>query len=684
MAEVFAPEQRADDEEDTFSQTPHRYISGSIKVQRARSRDAAATQLVEAFGLEDFDAQTIARACADVSQIREAIRRTRTRRYGAIEIQFIELDIVTWHILPSPENVRFEELRVRETDAAPRYRSLEEGAPVLKLSVDSEARFISRLDSEVEQIWITNDHAKSIPFRGIENPGLLSLARIESPEHGVVGVLDATDGFGRTVGSHKALRIGPREVLWKYSDETNDHSLRREIVSLMTNPHDAADDVGQHLSDENKERLRGSVMLRAQIIVAYRNLQRNGDQAMELPFDQVRRKLVGHIHIEPAKPFTLGTQYALKATAAVEALDNSGALPEVPGFSASEVASMFWVDSPFSAATATTLAGGRTAMRPDELFTLALAAFRATTGRNDRRARITNAAIRDLTGQTPSRNDRHMLASDLALRLGELASGNQANDSTFDSRRSSLDRAIRPRILESLKISRDSIEDVLAMAILELGESRESNTEAYPRPYTAELAALSLFHLLGVPSRRLLERATKKDSTNAGYISEPNVVMEALMNSEAGLRQLAQIVLDGRGARLPQLLPVGQEPVDSVIADGTLLDSAGLRAIAGQSTDAEDLPESPQSRLNANVSLFKQEVRNLVERVEAIDSIGSGDEVPSVSLIQLQGAPVAAERDELQRLVYRIQAWVSTIERHVLTARAAASAADQAALDEPL
>ncbi|MBH0098176.1 hypothetical protein I6E68_03370 [Salinibacterium sp. NSLL150] len=671
------------DGEGAFSQTPHGYMSSAIADQRSRSREAAALQLTEAFGIEAFDAATIASAAADLGQIREAIRRVRTRRYGAIAVKFIELDVVTWHILPSPENVRFEETRVRASNPAPRYQSIATEMPVLLLDVESETEFVTRLDSEVEAVWITNDHAKSIPSRGIENPGLLSVARIESPEHGTVGFLDATDGFGRTVGAHKALGISSRDVLWKYSDPAKDQSLRQELVKLRVNPHDPNDQIGLHLSDEDRARLRGSVMLRAQIIVGFSDFQEQTESG-NLTFDQVRRKLVGHIHIEPAKPFSLGTQYALKATAAIDALAASDDLPPIPEFSATEVATAFGLNSTFVASSETTLQDGRAAIRPDEVFLLGLAALRSSTGRNDRRVRITNAAVRDLTGQTPSRPDRTMLAADLALRLGELASGTQADDPSFDSRRSALDRAIRPRFLDSVQLSREPIQDLLALAHLELSESRDSLSEQKPRPFAAELSALALFHLLGTPGRRLLERATKKEAGGAGYISEPNVIVEALVSSEAGLTQLAQVILDGRGARLPQNVKGASDPVDAVIQSGELLDAAGLRAVAGDSSDPGPLPESPQSRLNSQISVFRQEVNNLVERVDVIGQISVTNDEGSPALIVSQGAPLAAEAGELQKVVYRVQGWAQSLEDQITRARKLAAASDNEALDDPL
>jgi hypothetical protein len=680
---IETPDRFSESEESPYSFTPHLFISGTLRDQRPRSRDVAAGMLVDAFGLDLFDANTIALAAADIGQIKDAIKRVRIRRYGAIEIRFIELDIVTWHIVPSPENVRFEDRRVRSSDAAPRYGSVDNGSPVLALEIPSEQQFVTRLDSEVANIWDTNDHSKSIPARGIENPGLLSLARVTSVEHGTVGVLDATDGFGRTVGAHKALGIEAAQVLWEFSSPDRDQELRRELIALRDNPHDASDTVGTHLEEEDRERLRGSVMLRAQVIVGYSSSQTTADAAA-LKFDQVRRKLVGHIHIEPAKPFSLGTQYALKATAAIEALEASGDIPSVAGFSATEVVSVYWADSSLIAAVDTTMPDGRKALLPDEVFVLALAALRATSGRNDRKARISNAAIRDLTGQTPSRSDRLMLAADLSLRLGELVSGTKADDPTYEPRRSALDRSIRPKLFDVVSLSREPIADLLALALLELSESAQDSVEDAARPHTSALASLALFHLLGKPGRRLLERATRRDVATNSYISEPNVVVEGLVATEHGLIQLAQVVVDGRRGRIPQKVESGSDLVDAVIQGGTLLDATELRTLAGDLATPGPLPESPQAQVNAQIAQLKQEIRNVADRVESIATLSSGEDGVTEPLVLVRGAAVDDEVKLLQDSTFSLQTWSRALATQRATARRQALASDLDALDEIL
>lgn len=88
--------------------TPYGLVAGNLRTQNAKARANAVDLLVEELGLQEFDAETIARSVADLSQLKEATRTARKRRYGQYEIKFIEVDVVTWRILPSLENIRFE------------------------------------------------------------------------------------------------------------------------------------------------------------------------------------------------------------------------------------------------------------------------------------------------------------------------------------------------------------------------------------------------------------------------------------------------------------------------------------------------------------------------------------------------------------------------------------------------
>ena len=152
----------ANDVEEDYG-TPHFYLSESLHEQRSRARQAAVETFMSEFGLEEFDAETLAGAAADLAQVRDAVKRVRRRRYGNIVVKYIELDVVTWKILPSPENVRFEENRVRDSSGKSRYRSLDTSSPVLVFEAPSSVALTTRLEGEADDIWVTNEHAATIP-----------------------------------------------------------------------------------------------------------------------------------------------------------------------------------------------------------------------------------------------------------------------------------------------------------------------------------------------------------------------------------------------------------------------------------------------------------------------------------------------------------------------------------------
>ncbi|ADX72201.1 hypothetical protein Asphe3_10160 [Pseudarthrobacter phenanthrenivorans Sphe3] len=655
--------------------TPHAFYSDSLKIPTPKAKLAAVQAVMEAFSFDRFDAETLVSAAADVSQIRDAVRRVRYARRGAVSVSYIELDVVTWRIVPSPENIRFEDSRVRTLSLQSRFSSLPDAKPVLTFETASGADLGSRLDNEADLIYEVNEHAATIADRGIETPGLLSVARIISDDKNTVGVLDSTDGFGRTVGAHRALGITASEALWKFTNDVDSLALRRDLVKLKVNPHNREDRIGEHLSEDNRRKLRASVMIRAQIIVGFSSV--GTSSTVEPRFDQIRRTLVGHIHIEPPKPFALGTQYAIKATAAVQALDANGSLPEVDGFVPEEISAVFTGTSNVVHPIQQVLKDGRDALLADEVFVLSLEALRGRGGSVHKRSRIINGAIRELTGQTPSPSDRTMIAADLALRLGELAVGTVKEDKTYESRRSAVERAIRGKIFNDISLIRNSVPDLLDAA---LAEVEEDLSNVSPHPHCAVLAGLGLYHMVGMPNRRLLERATKKDSADQGYISEPNVVMDSLASKKRGLKQLAQIIFDGRAGRLPQELPLDQEPTDAVFQDGNLATAASIRQTAGMAP-VDIVPVTPSRRLLISVGDLKSQIQQLSDRIEAIEAIRDETSESQVSLISERGAALAEEVSEMQRITFKLHRWNEILSELAETAAREAAQADLDALD---
>ena len=206
--------------------TPYAVISDSLRTQNSKARTAAAELIQEAFHLHAFDALTVSRSAADLTQLKEAIRSPRQRRYGQFKITYIEYDVVTWRILPSIENIRFEGSRAWMPGKALRYGPLAPGEAVLGLSHGAVDGLLGSLRTQTQQIWNHNPHSNSIPFRGIETPGLLAVARLALGDNPKIGVLDATDGFSRTVGAH-ALQV------WVSKTYYSDFRMKRMRIACV-------------------------------------------------------------------------------------------------------------------------------------------------------------------------------------------------------------------------------------------------------------------------------------------------------------------------------------------------------------------------------------------------------------------------------------------------------------------
>ncbi|WP_151898329.1 hypothetical protein [Streptomyces sp. C8S0] len=78
-----------------------------------------------AAGLSQELAETLAAAAADQQQLRRALRSPKVQRFGSEEFEYIEFDVVTWRVLPSPDNIRFEDEHARGTIGMPRFGAVE-------------------------------------------------------------------------------------------------------------------------------------------------------------------------------------------------------------------------------------------------------------------------------------------------------------------------------------------------------------------------------------------------------------------------------------------------------------------------------------------------------------------------------------------------------------------------------
>lgn len=641
--------------------TPYDLISASLRTQNAKARTAAVDLLVREFGLQPFDADTIARSVADLSQLKEATRTAQTRRYGQYEISFIEVDVVTWRILPSLENIRFEGDRAWKSGQALRYGTAINAQPVLGLKYSDPDHVIRTLKDQAKTIWEKNPHSRSIPMRGIETPGLLSITRLALGDNEKIGILDATDGFSRTVGAQRGSGIDIDEVLFDLQRDATEHKLRNELIDLRDS---GEADLESEAGEVAAARLRSSVMPRAQIIVGYRKIGiRAGDA--QPPFDEVRRSLVGHIHLEPPLPFADSTENALKARIALEAVHNENMMPPVAGLAADDVLGILRSE----AAENNPVPGGLGSiggLHPDEILLLASEALISPLDR--KRTVVVNAALYSLTGKKPMKPERAALAADTAMRVNRIALG-QEQDTAFKGRRSTMQKVLAAPTLNNARLTGRPILEIRDAALSKLRGQRD-NFEDLGREVSAdaaELGVLGLYCLVeGVMSlkdghaRPLLTRSNTR--INGEYMPEPQQIIEKMVSTEPGIEQLAQAVLDVRGRRAPRRLLNGETAGSESAEDSKLLDPNDLYRFKKENwtgkIDPSDDPHVARDIYRRRLTERTAELKEIADQLKRI-KLASGE-----YLIDKEG--LALENEEwtiLDDLAFELKTWNRTAER---------------------
>jgi hypothetical protein len=606
------------------NETPHRLVSDLITVGTESQRKKLAEEICEKLNLEPMEAETLVTSAANLSQLKAAISRVATKRVGKHTFSFIEYDVVTWRILPSPENIRFEDKRLGSQNAF-RFSSLPGAAPVLYMSVPKATDLIEDLEIASGEILKDNPHTATIQHRGIEVGGVLSLARIQAEDMSLpIGVLDATDGFSRTVGAHIGRLVDLR-------DESDDRQL----------------------STDDERRLRSAVMPRAQVIIGYH--LRGAESQPNSRYDKARRTLVGHIHMAPAHAFSPATQAAAKANAIREALTDSNSLPAISGLTPEQISETlggnlrFWIEAGYGL---------------DEFALLVLEVYKPAL--QSKLGKTIKAAIEDLTGQNVTSEDLAEIAAEVALRPALIAKSlpKVHLDQQATMLRSTLTKAWNTTLVSGLQFSQRSVGALLegSLAELKLDASQISSGRVTSGSARAELAALASFNMIALAEKPLLERAVGR--SGYGNNDEPSKVLSELIKSSRGVKQLAQVIFDIRAGRLPRLIREIDEVSDAVTeVDRPLADTSSIKEIYIQPANDPNEPAlSPTEQVNNHL----RELNHLLNRLEdAVRIIDEMDNELGVKIVLNDGLPVKNEIDVIQRLIGRLYAWNTNAEQAV-------------------
>ncbi|MFC1414874.1 hypothetical protein ACEZCY_37705 [Streptacidiphilus sp. N1-12] len=583
----------------------HRLIGARLRPPASQAVIDKSVAAGVAIGLSPEMAEVLAAAAADQQQLRRALRSPKIQRFGSEEFTYIEFDVVTWRILPSPDNIRFEDERARGTIPMPRFGAVE-GEALLTFEMDSADKMIDAMAPRITDMVNNNPHIGSILDRGIETPGWLSAVRLTT-DLGTVTRLESTDAFGRTVASHQGLGITFKDAAWNLRPGSRRASLLlRDLVEW------AGSDI---VTDDQARMVRCSIMPNARVIIGY---------SAPRGFDRARRRFVAHLHMAPPMTFSIATTLNAKANAAVDNLYERGLLIIPSGMTAESVRDI--LDG----------TDRKHGLLPDQVAVLACGTLNPHP--NKRQARAVNDAIADLTGAKPKLEERTQLAAEVALR------GFPA-DKRLTALRSALDRAWRWSVLRGVELTCGHPLDLLAEALRELVQAGDA-----AGPATAELAALASYHLVGGRTQLL----TRSEFGGRGSNAEPQQIMRQLTKSDVGLRQLCQVVLDGRAGRDPQELADGTMPQDTLIPAAEILTPGRLRELADLSEGEGITHETPEDRFAAALKDFQERIDDLLSAAQRVGNVTGED---GVALVDTLGFSNSNVRDTLVEITDLVSEW---------------------------
>jgi hypothetical protein len=588
----------------------HRIIGARLRPQPSTAVIEKSIAAGVAVGLPEELAEVLTHSAANQQQLRSALRSPKVQRFGTEEFKYVEFDVLTWRIVPSPDNIRFEGEHARGAINMPRFGAVD-GQPLLKFEMDSVEDMINAMGERINDMVAHNPHVPSIKDRGIETPGWLSFLKLTTKDVGSVIRLESTDGFGRTVATHDGLGITFKDAAWNLRPGSRRAaSLLRDLVEWVES---------DTVTDAQARKVRCSIMPNARVIIGY---------SAQRPFDRARRRFVAHLHMAPPMNFTFATTLNAKANAAVDNLFERQLLPAPDGMTAVAVRGI--------------LDGSVRdhGLLPDEVAVLACGTLNPHPNR--REARAVNDAIADLTGTKPGVEERTQLAAEVALRPFP-------NDKRLTALRAALERSWRWAPLRGVALTRREPVDLLTEAIRDLVQTGEGTGAAIP-----ELVTLASYHLVSGRTQLLT-----RSEYGRGDNTEPGQILRRLAKSDAGLRQLCQIILDGRVGRDPQELPDDTEPADRCFRDASVLTPERLRELA-EMFDEGISHDSPEDIFTAAIVDFEEKLEKLHEAAKAV--AGVADDT-GVAFVDTKGYETTEVNDTLRDVEELVSEWRSTKRR---------------------
>ncbi len=564
------------------------------------AKSSAVRRLVDSLeerGLHTHAATAIASAVCDPTSVRRQLTAPGRLRVDGGFLEVVQTEVWVPGVLAYPTNPRalpaftypIESQEGRRHPLPGLAPSPDADAVELLVPPLPSSTLIGAIDAQVQYLRRANDLRESVALLGIREPLLLIPLVIDldwgdREQDGSRSVTDidvlsapaflaAVDGSSRVTAAHFHLGIEPAETLHKFLGD--ERALRQKISNLV-----AKSKAEEDLTDEERARLQ-SLIAPASIIVGF------------IPDDPERDTLLkainsrlGALHVDPPRPWSAASRLDVQLDVALDALVEAGRLDPIE---------------------AEWLAGRLTVEEIEELGFRDHPDVRAAyllqqVGRTDS---VTGKALRTLTARSRiSVNLRADIAAEGALRSFRAG----LNDTQAQAARSLLsaiymmDEIQAPWSIDPT-VSPGSVAEVRDRALKEL------RTQGKP---SREIRVLLVQAGYWLARKRIVPRQTRGGQEDRRDIT---TILSLMANSEHGVRQLIQIIKDGRADLVPR----------RVTATGKLnlparkVTDAWLRETWADGVTNSKLPElSPEAELNEAAGKVRTAITDLKEKVEAL------------------------------------------------------------------
>lgn len=609
------------------------------QLPRAASVDRLRDQLLPFF--DEGAADIISRAAADPTEFRRQLQNPpQVRLVGGSMIDAVFVDVFACAVAPSPTNPRESAMRPLPIQTA---ESTLPPAPVpgprleneLTLRVRSREQFALAMDASQAYLLSHNNYMEDIKADGVLSRLFVVATKLEhadgSPD---VWILTSPDGSSRAVSCHALLGLDTKDVPYLYS--VDNRAMRSFIGDLAARAARGAPVDG----------------LRAAVVPVIVPLRTQG-----CDIRQAAQSYAGMQHVSPPKPWSdVGTIEA-RAEAALVEMEEDGITERLADWFAGTIGS----DEAANAGLSPLF---------DERSLLILRTF------SDRRGAAARGIKRVDRDALRIRKGKHCeICADLALRPFRVELTASGRLKGLDLAREALQGVYQLVWDEDWQMTGRTVDELERAALSECADGRRGASGR-------ELLLLGSLHLIRKKAIRAIYYHEQQAAKRAGHDGDRRAVhnvLAELLDTERGVRQLAQAVRDGRDGRdaIRLVMPDGTVPRDTT-GHELAVDNDALRndLTGGDRPLPPPLVTDPAADLLRAQMGFEHSVRRLGADLDQMGGIRPTEEDDPV--IDAVGWPPALGRkviDEIDAVKSRVFSWVMIGARHA-TEPVAAPAAD--------